>query len=81
MPDEIRSNDVAAVNKALDQLMLHFDSATVFVTRQDGSKTVGGAWGRGNWYSRYGIVSEWCENGGGLDTGGEDTDIDQEGGE
>jgi hypothetical protein len=69
MPDEIRDHDQKIVNKALDQLLLHFDSAEVFVTRLDGEKTVAGAFGRGNWYARYGVVAEWVDNGGGLDVG------------
>jgi hypothetical protein len=63
MPDEIRENDEAIVNKALDGLMLHFDTAQVFVSRQDGSTTVGGGFGRGNHYARRGQVQEWLDNG------------------
>lgn len=67
MPDEIQAHDEAVVDRALSDLLKHFDAAEVFVVRQDGDKTVGGAFGRGNWYSRYGIVTEWFENGGCLD--------------
>jgi hypothetical protein len=74
MPDEFREHDESIVNKALDQLLMHFDSATVFVTRHEGENTVGGAFGRGNWYSRYGIVQEWIDNGGRLDLNSRDGD-------
>ncbi len=74
MPDEIRDHDEKTVNLALDGLMHHFDSAMVFVTRQDGTLTVAGAFGRGNWYSRYGIVQEWLDNGGSLDLNREPED-------
>jgi hypothetical protein len=75
MPDEIRDNDEKIVNRALDQLMLHFDSAQVFVTRQDGDNTVGGSFGRGNWYARKGQVGEWLENGGAMHIGDDDSDV------
>lgn len=66
MSDEIRDHDDEVVQKSLKDLMLHFDAVTIFVTRQDGDSTIGGAWGRGNWYSRYGQVCEWIENGGSM---------------
>jgi len=74
MPDEFRDHDEAIVNQALDVLMKHFDAASVFVTRQDGDLTVGGAFGRGNWYARKGQVVEWIENGGAMHDDSDDDD-------
>ncbi len=70
MPDEFQEQDEAVVNKALDILSSRFEAAQVFICHQEGDKTIGGSFGRGNWYSRYGIVTEWFENGGFLDVGG-----------
>ena len=61
--DEFHAHDEEVVNQALDILMRTFDTAQIFVTRQDGQSTVGGAYGRGNFYARYGQVVQWIEAG------------------
>jgi hypothetical protein len=70
VPDEIRENDEGLIQQALNLLYQHFDSATIFVTRQEpggmAAKTVAGAYGFGNWYSRYGQITEWVNNGGAM---------------
>lgn len=82
MPDEIRDHDEVIVNKAIDDLRLRFDTVQIFVTRQEhggrDANTVGGSYGYGNWYARYGQVINWVENDGSMRAPGEaeDTDID-----
>lgn len=53
----------AAVDKALRDVMVHVDSAQLFVTvhNEDGddTETVCVSRGRGNWYARYGHVRTW----------------------
>lgn len=43
------------------QIMEHFDSVQIFVTRTmpDGTRTI--AWGDGNWFARYGQISYWLD--------------------
>jgi hypothetical protein len=49
------------VDESAAKLAEHFDSVQVFVTIHDGGKerTHSYETGRGNFYSRYGQVSEW----------------------
>ena len=83
MPDEIRKHDEVVINKALELLYQHFDAAQVFVVRQEPggmhAKTVAGGYGFGNWYSRYGQIVEWVNNGGSMGIhGDDDTSVDEE---
>lgn len=60
--DKQDNSDVAIVRKHAEALGEHFDSVQIFTTRhesseQDGTVTV--HLGVGNWFARYGQVSEW----------------------
>ena len=76
MPDEFRDADETTINAALELLRKSFDTAQVFVTRQESmaydAKTVAGSYGYGNWYARYGQIHEWVENGGAMAIRGDD---------
>lgn len=65
-PDEIRKHDNEIVKKAVQGLMMHFDTVQVFVSRHDAGseQTVGCSIGEGNWYARFGQIHEWLKNGG-----------------
>ena len=65
--DDIQKHDEELVEGVVSQLMQHFDTVQVFVTRVEPSgETIGFGPGRGNWYARYGQVHEWLENGGAM---------------
>jgi hypothetical protein len=64
--DEIEASDKSVIDKCLGELMRHFDTAQVFVTRQEGPDTVAASRGLGNWYARVGQVQEWLDNGGAM---------------
>ena len=51
----------AAITRAMDSLMEHWDAVQVLVTRvsEDGTQTVRCFRGRGNWYSRTGMAREF----------------------
>lgn len=53
----------AAVEKALRDVMVHVDSAQLFVTVHneagDDTETLCFSKGKGNWYARYGQVGAW----------------------
>lgn len=53
--------DMALLKTAAGQLMEHFDTVQIFVTRQnEGAEgTVNANWGAGNWFARYGQVRGW----------------------
>jgi hypothetical protein len=73
MDEEIRENDIQVLTGALDLLMKHFDTAMVFVTRQEKEgETMSSAIGRGNWYARFGQVQSWLDNGGAMHLPDED---------
>ena len=57
-----RDTDMALVQQHVDQLMDHFDSVQVFVTRHmpaehDGTVSIN--LGAGNWFTRRGQTREW----------------------
>lgn len=56
-----REEETALVKKYCDQLMEHFDSVQIFVTRSatDLDGTVHVQQGQGNFFARYGHVSSW----------------------
>lgn len=66
--EELRAIDTALVMQHINDLMMRFDSVQVFVTRQESPEigTVAFSDGRGNWYARYGQITEWVENGGSM---------------
>lgn len=51
--------EMIMVRKHLDQLMEHFDSVHIFCTRHEPDGTVNVSIGAGNWFARYGQISEW----------------------
>ena len=64
--DEIEEHDEAIAVKALELLRTHFDSVQIFVSRQDGDRTVAGDFGWGNFFTRMGQVTHWLDNPTGL---------------
>ena len=57
-----QESDESLVRKAVDELIEHFDTCTVMVTRHDqaeldGTMTI--VMGAGNWYARYGQLRSW----------------------
>lgn len=57
-----RERDLAQVQKHLDALSEHFDSALIFVTRNESGElggTVHIELGNGNWFTRFGQVQDW----------------------
>lgn len=75
MPDdELRSHDEKIVNAAVADLLRHFDTVQIFVTRQEpgNAGTVGFSDGLGNWYARMGQVRQWVDNGGAMNLEGEE---------
>lgn len=51
--------DMAIVQRAMDQLSEHFDTVQVFTTRHDPDGTASVQMGCGNWFARYGQVQTW----------------------
>lgn len=60
-PDEEKEDKVreAAVDKALNMLAEHYDAIQIFGTYQTKDKTSRYDKGRGNFYTRYGMVRSW----------------------
>lgn len=55
-----RETDLQLVQKAVDDLGEHFDTVQIFVTRYEGGDgTTNINLGTGNWFARFGHVSEW----------------------
>ena len=57
-----KDHDEQMVDDLVAKLGEHFDSVQVFCTRYDssgGGRTVTVNAGTGNWYARFGQVSEW----------------------
>jgi hypothetical protein len=72
-PDELRQHDEQYVEGIVTELLKHFDTVQIFVTRQEpDAHTVAVSIGRGNWYARYGQVAAWWENGGAMEKGEEE---------
>lgn len=65
MSDALSSNerdeDLARLDKHVNQLAEHYDSVQIFVTRMDGAndQTMTANRGAGNWCARFGQISEW----------------------
>ena len=65
---EMRLHDEGFVDKKVQELMSHFDAAQIFVTRQEpDGRTMAYSTGKGNFYSRWGVIHEWIARGGGMD--------------
>ena len=65
--DEFQDHDEKKVDEALKVLMHSFDATQIFVTRQEpDGRTMAYSAGRGNFYSRWGVIHEWCSRGGGV---------------
>lgn len=56
-----QDKDLKLVQLAVDQLIEHFDTVQVLVTRCNGDEdgTVSVSLGAGNWFARYGHVKDW----------------------
>lgn len=66
---ELQDHDESFVNQKIEELMRHFDAVQIFVTRQEpGDRTMAYSSGRGNFYSRWGLVNEWLSRGVEVDT-------------
>ena len=59
--DHQRQRDLDIVKSHVAQLAEHFDTVQVFTTRLENGEdsTVNVQYGAGNWYARYGQVTEW----------------------
>lgn len=59
--DIISKDEQALVDKCRDQMLEHFDSVRVFVTKHNGgeSETQSYETGGGNFYAQLGQVTEW----------------------
>ena len=67
MPDEIEEHDQQFIKDILSQLRRHYPTAQVFITREEpGGETLAYSTGYGNWYARFGQVTEWLNNGGAM---------------
>lgn len=58
--DELQPEE-RMINAHLSALSEHFDSVQIFVSSlkpDGGTRSI--SKGRGNWFTRYGQVSEWC---------------------
>ncbi len=65
--DEIQKDDEVFVDEIVKKLHHRFDAIQVFVTRQEpDGRTMAYSAGRGNFYSRWGVIHEWCSRGGGV---------------
>lgn len=64
---EIQEHDENYVDQKVKELMTHFDACQVFVTRTEpDGRTMAYSAGRGNFYSRWGMIHEWLARGGGV---------------
>jgi hypothetical protein len=62
-PDDRRKYDLAIVDQAIKLLGEHFDTVHVFVTRHEPAQeggTINIHKGTGNWFARYGQITEWA---------------------
>ncbi len=53
-------SDTARLEAAINSLSEHFDTVQIFATRHESEGTVHVSRGCGNWFARFGHVSEWC---------------------
>lgn len=59
--DEFRKHGEGIIDKSINELMVHFDAVQIFVTRQDGETSMFAGRGKGNYYSRLGMIHAWLE--------------------
>lgn len=57
--DEQQKFDEALVQKHVDQLMEHFESVRIFVSKVKGDNTASCTKGGGNWFAQYGTIVDW----------------------
>jgi len=80
--EEIQKNDENHVDKLTQELCRHYDAVQVFVTRQEpDGRTMAYSTGKGNFYSRWGLVHEWLSRGGGMEDVGPSEEPEQDGGD
>lgn len=61
---EFQEHDEKVVDQKVTELLRFFDAAQIFVTRQEpDGRTMAYSAGRGNFYSRWGLIHEWCAQG------------------
>lgn len=56
------NDDTQRLKDACVVLIEHFDSVQIFCTRHEPEEeggTIHAAWGAGNWFARFGQISEW----------------------
>lgn len=58
---EIRERDLVIIRDAMRKLSVHFDTVHIFCSKCGGGCTEGSNLGSGNWFARFGQVSEWVE--------------------
>lgn len=56
---EFQEHSEALIDKAIADLMKHFDDVQIFVTRLDDGVTMACTRGAGNYYARVGHIGEW----------------------
>lgn len=56
---EIRERDLAIIRTAMRGLAIHFDSVQIFCTKHGGGCSESATDGDGNWWARFGQISEW----------------------
>ena len=66
MEETQKDNDMALLERHTKQLMEHFDTVQIFVTRHrpgdaEGD-TITADFGNGNWFARFGQIILWTEN-------------------
>lgn len=68
------------VNQKIQELSVHFDAVQVFVTSlEPGDRTMAYSSGKGNFYSRWGMVNEWMNRGVQIDDTVPDSEEDEDG--
>jgi hypothetical protein len=57
-----KNEDLERCQRACEALSEHFDTVHIFATRHEPGQeggTVNLSWGNGNWFARYGQISNW----------------------
>lgn len=61
--NELEAADNDFLDKAVSELMTHFDTVQIFATRSEGQKnTVRAVNGAGNWFARFGQIALWVRS-------------------
>ena len=63
MIEDQKDSDIELLENHISQLMEHFDTVHIFVTRHEGNntQTVRVDKGAGNWYAKYGQIKLWTK--------------------